>query len=258
MAKVTIKGWLRVILFGLTVLSSWRGSVYADEQGLKFAITADYFTKYIWRGQNLNDESVFQPSVSLSRNGFTASVWGNLDLTDENQNSGEFTELDYSIDYSASVPCINGVSFSVGALYYDFPHTDSEPTTEVYGGLNFDLPLTPYIKLYRDVQVINGSYLQVGIGHSIEKLRQFSNNCYCGLQIGSSIGYGSSQYNKDYFDIDSRKLNDWTLSAAIPFCIGAWTIKPSISYSTMLSDTIRKATEKSDNFWAGLTVSVEF
>jgi len=141
--KETIKGCSQVILFILTILSSSRGSVYADEQGVKFAVTADYFTKYIWRGQNLNDENVFQPSFSLSKNGFTASVWGNLDLTDENQNSGEFTELDYSIDYSASLPGINWVSFSAGALYYDFPHTDSKATTEVYGGLDFDLPLTP-------------------------------------------------------------------------------------------------------------------
>ena len=258
MGKETIKGWLRVILFGLTVLSSSRGSVYVDEEGVKFAVTADYFTKYIWRGQNLNDESVFQPSISLSKNGFTASVWGNLDLTDENQNSGEFTELDYSIDYSASVPGINWVSFSAGALYYDFPHTDSKPTTEVYGGLNLDLPLAPYVKLYRDVEEINGSYLQVGIGHSIEKLWEFSDKCYCGLQIGSSIGYGSHQYNKDYFDIDSAKLNDWTLLVALPFCVGKLTIQPSINYSTMLSDTIRLATEKSDNFWVGLAASIEF
>lgn len=265
MAKEIIKRWVRVILFVLTILSSLCGSVYAAEEGIEFAVTADYFTKYIWRGQNLNDESVFQPSVSIGKNGFTATIWGNLDLTGENQNRDEFTELDYSIEYSASVPNINGVSFSAGVLYYDFPNTTYEPTTEVYGGLNFDLPLTPYIKLYRDVGEINGGYLQVGIGHSIEKLREFSNNCYCGLELGSSIGYGSSRYNKGYFDTDSEELNDWTSSVALPFCIrrkascgGALTIKPSISYSTMLNNTIRSATEKSDNFWAGLAASIEF
>ncbi len=253
-----IKKSIRVVLFGLAVLSSWHGFVYAAEEEIKFVVTTDYFTKYIWRGQNLNDKSVFQPSVSIGKNGFTGSVWGNLDLTGENRNCGQFTEFDYSIDYSASVPDINGVSFSVGALYYDFPNTDSKPTTEVYGGLNFDLPLTPYVKLYRDVEEINGSYLQAGIGHSIEKIWEFSSKCYCGLQIGSSIGYGSSRYNKGYFDSDSAKLNDWTSSVALPFCIGAWTIQPCINYSTMLSDSIRTATEKSDNFWAGLSISIEF
>ena len=258
MARKAIKEWIRVILFGLTVLSSSRGIIYAATEGTEFAAAVDYFTKYIWRGQNLNDESVYQPSVSIGKNGFTASVWGNLDLTGENQNCGEFTELDYSIDYSASVPDINGVSFSVGALYYDFPNTTSEPTTEVYCGLNFDLPLTPYVKLYRDVEAINGSYLQVGIGHSIEKLWRFSNACYCSLQVGSSIGYGSPQYNKNYFGIDSARLNDWTSSVALPFYVGAWTIQPSINYSIMLIDTIRSATEKSDNIWAGLALSAEF
>ena len=150
------------------------------------------------------------------------------------------------------------MSFSVGALYYDFPNTTEKPTAEVYGGLNFDLPLTPYIKWYRDVKAINGSYVQFGVGHSIGKIWELNDNCYCGLQMGSSIGYGDSGYNKGYFNTNSGKLNDWTSSIAFPFCIGAWTIKPSINYSAMLSDSIRSATEKSDNFWAGLTISGEF
>ncbi len=256
MVKIALNGWSRLVLFALIVLNC--SSLYAAQQQPKFALTADYFTKYIWRGQNLNDKSVFQPSVSVGLSGFTASVWGNLDLTGENQNAGEFTEFDYGLDYSAAIPDVNGVSFSIGALYYDFPNTTEEPTAEVYGGLNFDLPLTPYVKWYRDVKAINGSYLQFGVGHSIGKIWELNDKCYCGLQIGSSIGYGSPRYNKGYFDVDSARMNDWTSSIAFPFCIGAWVIKPSVNYSTMLSSAIRTATEKSDNFWGGLTICTEF
>ena len=260
MRKETSKRWSQVILFGLAILSGLCSPLLAanDSNSMELSVTADYFTKYIWRGQNINNGSVFQPSISIAKYGFTASVWGSLDLTTKNQHSGEFTEFDYSIDYSASIPDFNIVGFSVGALYYDFPNTTYEPTTEVYGGLNFDLPLAPYIKWYHDVQAINGSYIQLGVGHSIGKIWEIPEKCYCDLQIASSIGYGTSRYNKGYFDTRGGKMNDWTSSIALPFYIGAWSIKPSANYSMMLSDAVRTVTEKSDNFWVGLTISTEF
>ena len=134
-------------------------------------------------------------------------------MTGKNNNSCEFTEFDYTLDYSAPMPDVNGVSFSIGTIYYDFPNTHSPATTEVYAGLNFDLPLTPYVRLYRDVGTISGSYLQFGIGHKIEKIVEVSKTCYCGLQLGSSIGYGSSDYNKGYFGANGANTNDWTVSA---------------------------------------------
>ncbi len=258
MRKKIAKGWLRAGVFGLVVFGGFCGSVYAAEGKVNIAVTADYFSKYIWRGQNINDRSVFQPSVSVSRSGFTGSIWGNLDLTGKNDNACEFTELDYALDYSAAIPDVNGVSFSIGAIYYDFPNTRSPATTEVYGGLNFDLPLTPYVRLYRDIGEINGSYLQLGVGHKIEKIVEVSKTCYCGLQLGSSVGYGSSGYNKGYFGPNSANMNDWTVQVAFPLCIDSWTVKPSINYSTMLSDSVRSATPKSDNMWFGVGIARSF
>ncbi len=247
-----------VSLLSLAAISGFCASAYAAEDKFDFAVTADYFSKYIWRGQNLNDRSVFQPAVSVSKSGFTATVWGNLDMTGKNHNSGEFTEFDYSLDYSAPLPDVNGISFSAGVLYYDFPNTHSPATTEVYGGLNFALPLTPYVRLYRDVGVISGSYLQFGVGHTIEKIVEVSKTCYCGLQLGSSVGFGSSDYNKGYFGANSANTNDWTMQLAFPICIDSWTVKPSVNYSTMLSDSIRSATAKSDNIWFGVGITRNF
>jgi hypothetical protein len=240
------------------ILASYGSSLYASDDGVKYVFAADYFNKYVWRGQNLNNESVFQPSIAVSRNGFTASIWGNLELTDGLEHAGEFTEFDYGLDYTTTIPEVNWVSFSIGALYYDFPNTSEKPTTELYGGLSFDLPLTPYIKWYRDTQVNNGSYIQLGIGHTVEKLHEFSDKCYCDLQIGSSIGYGSGRYNRVYLNTEGGKLNDWTSYVALPFCSDTWIIKPSINYSTMLNEDIREANKRNDNFWFGISLSSEF
>jgi hypothetical protein len=233
-----------------------------QQEPVKIAVAADYFSKYIWRGQNINDESVFQPSISLSRWGFTGSVWGNLDLTNKSQtapdNSWEFSEFDYTLDYSGKIPDVNWLNFSVGTIYYRFPNTSFEPTTEIYGGLSLDAPLSPSFKWYRDVDEIKGSYFQFGLGHTFEKLAVWSEKCYCGLQLGASVGWANSAYNSGYFGIDGSKFNDLTLSAALPFCIGSWTVRPSVNYSTMISDPIREATGKSDNLWCGVGLSTLF
>jgi hypothetical protein len=112
--------------------------------------------------------------------------------------------------------------------------------------------------LYRDLDEVDGSYLQFGLGHTLEKLVTWSDDYYCGLQLAASTGWGNSVYNKGYFGINQSKLNDLTLSAGIPVCVGSWTIKPSINYSTMLSDEIRKATAKSDNIWVGIGLQKSF
>jgi hypothetical protein len=243
----------------------------ANGEPLKYGITADYYSKYIWRGQNLNDESVLQPSIYLSKYGFTANIWASQDLTNELDNGGNITEIDYSLDYTAAIPGISGVNWSAGVVHYTFPHTVFESTTEVYAGASLSCTekeadkghclaclLTPSFKMYRDVDEIKGTYYQLGIGHIFEKIATFSENCYSHFFLGASIGYGNSAYNKGYALAQDGKFNDLTLTAGIPLCFGNWTVKPSINYSMMLSDEVRENTVSSDNLWGGVSISCNF
>jgi hypothetical protein len=231
----------------------------ADENSpVKFRFSTDYYSKYIWRGQNINDESVLQPCVYVSAYGFTGSIWGNLDLTNSNGNSDEFTEFDYTLDYTTAIPGVESVSFSAGVIHYRFPSTTFNSTTELYGGLSAAVPLSPAIKVYYDIDEIEGCYMQLSVGHTIEKITRWREDCYCNIQFGAAIGYGTSKYNEGYFGVESGALNDLTISGALPICFGRWTIKPSVGYSTMLSDDVRAATVNSDNFWGGVSVSVNF
>jgi hypothetical protein len=211
---------------GLIVLLFVLKPVMAEEK-VKFGLSTDYYSKYIWRGQNIDDKSVLQPAVSASAYGFTGSIWGNLDLTSQNDTSGEFSEYDFTLDYSGEVPGIKGLGFSIGTIYYRFPNTSFQPTTEVYGGLSLDMPLSPSIKWYRDVDEIDGSYFQFGIGHTLEKIYVVNDKCYCGLQLGASYGWASSAYNKGYFGVDGGHSNDLTLSAGLCTQVYSWMIKPN-------------------------------
>ena len=128
----------------------------AKEEKVKFSASADYYSKYIWRGQVLDNKSVFQPAVSASIYGFTGTLWGNMNLNNNDKivpdNGSEFSEFDWALDYTNALPGIDGVNFSVGTIYYRFPNQVYKPTTEVYGGLSLsNIPLSPSFKVYRAV-----------------------------------------------------------------------------------------------------------
>ena len=234
----------------------------AAEPAVVSEISLDYYSKYIWRGQNLNNSDVLQPALSVSAYGFTASVWSNLDLTDKSQtapgNSGNFSEFDFTLDYSSSIRGMDKVAYSLGVIYYRFPHTPYTPTVEVYGTVQLDLVATPFISWYRDLAEVDGSYLQAGVGHTIGKIVVINERCYCDLAAGASLGWGSAGYNRGYFGMAKDHFNDFSVSASLPFSFGAWTIELSIHYSTMLNDAIAAAVYQKDNTWLGIGLTTGY
>jgi hypothetical protein len=257
-------------MFGMAVLT-WAGdedSVKKDD-GLQVSGTADFFSTYIWRGQNLVDDWVFQPGLNVSYQGLTGSIWNSMNMEDRDVDgvpvkAGNLTETDLSLDYSNKVPGVDVLGFSVGAIYYSYLNFHAHPTAEAYGGLNVNVPSNPTIRWYYDFDQADGSYVQFSVGHTIEKLHEWRKDCYCGLQAGASIGMGTSHYNAFYFSndqgirVDQTALNDFTLTAGFPICFGKVTIRPSLGYSMMLNKDIRAATAKSDNFWGGVGLVYNF
>jgi len=230
------------------------------EDKIDFEITADYFGKYIWRGQNLSDDPVFQPGLSASYKGLTAAIWGSLETTSINDNSGEFTEWDYSLDYSGDFPELKGVGYSVGLINYHFPSVAGD-TTEFYWGLNFDLPLSPSITVYHDIDEVKGTYASFGLSHSVDKIAELTPDMPVGMEISASLGFGGSSYNESYWGVKKDKLNDLAISISFPTEIAGWTLSPSLNYVTLLSDSIRASdsfSSESDYFFVGISLSKSF
>ena len=229
--------------------------------GIDFEASVAHYGKYIWRGQNLNDDVVFQAAVSASYGGLTAGIWGNLDVTNINGNSGDFSELDYWLGYSAAVAWTEALKYSLGVIHYDFPGTPSADTTEVYWGLEFDLPLSPSVTVYHDVDEADGTYVSLGIGHRFEKIAELTPELPVGIEIGASLGYASASYDNYYWGTDQSKVNDLALSVAFPVSLGNWTLRPSLNYVTLLSDDIRDSDAygtDSDFFLVGIGLSTSF
>jgi hypothetical protein len=228
------------------------------EDDVTFGVAADFFNKYVWRGQNVVDDWVMQPSASVGYKGFTGSIWANSDITGDVVDDWEFNEIDYAIDYSNKIPGQETFGFSAGLIYYDFPNTAFEATSEVYGGLNADVFLSPAVKWFYDFDEAEGSYIQFSLGHTIEKIFSWTEENYCDVALGASVGYATDNYNDFYFGVDDGAFNDVTFSVGLPLCFGSLTIKPSVAYSMMIDDDIRDATGKSDNFWGGVGLAYSF
>ncbi len=171
------------------------GSVAFSQDELGLELTTDFASKYIWRGQNLNDDPVFQPGFSAAFGNFTAGIWGNLDLTNINDRNGDFLEMDYYLDWSDDLPDFEGVSYSVGLIYYDFPGSYADgtrlpDTLEAYLGFSFDLPANPSITGYNDLDEAEGTYLSLGIGHTVEQVLELSPDIPVAMDIGATLGVG--------------------------------------------------------------------
>lgn len=243
-----------VVMFLSTLISNQ--SLKAEDEVIVGA-SADVMSKYVWRGQNLVDDRVLQPGAYVSYKGITASFWGNLDLTDENGYEGEFSEIDLTLDYSGQVPGADFLSYSLGFINYDFPVNGGfDDTWEIYWGFGLDVPASPSVTVYHDVDEAAGTYVSFGIGHSMENLTDLG----LGVDLSASIGWGSSGYNKSYWGPDKSELNDLVLSAAFPFEAAGFAITPSVNYITLIGDDIRASNTYGQNdMWVvGIGFAKEF
>ncbi len=247
----SVKYWAVVMSLGACI-----GGGLRAEEGVSFDVSADYLGKYIWRGHNVDDDPVFQPAIGVGYKGFTASVWGNLETTGINGNSGEFTELNYTLEYSGSLPGIEGVGYSVGAINYHFPSVVGD-TTEIYWGLAFDVPLSPSVTFYHDIDEVKGTYASFGIGHSFEKIAEITPDIPVGMDLRASLGWGHRSYNADYWGVNTSKLNDLVLSLSLPIEIGDWTVTASLNYMKLVSGSIRSGND-GDAFFGGIGLSRSF
>lgn len=226
--------------------------VASEQIGLDVGI--DFFSKYIWRGQNLVDDWVMQPSASMGIGDFTLGVWGNVDMTNDKDEEWNFTEVDYTLDYSADLT--EGIGYSLGYIYYAFPQ-GSNDTYEFYGGLNFDVFLSPSVTWYYDSDEVNGSYVALAIGHSIE----LSEECPVSMDIGLGVGWADSNYNEYYWGVDDDGFNDLTVSVGFPMEIGGWSLTPSVNYVYLLDSDIQDSDaydSSNDQFYAGISLGTSF
>lgn len=239
-----------ILVSMVTIFAVGPINVKAAEVSLDIPVAS----QYVWRGLLCNEEFVFQPSLTVPMPyGLSFNLWGNMDLTGYGEEagygnrSGEFTELDLTLDYSKSFGMI---SASAGIISYVFPGIGST-THELYASVSADVIASPSLTVYSDVDEVKGSYFLLGVSQSIA----LSAGPLTGIDLGASLGYGSGSYNRGYFGIDNAAPVDLVVSLGLPLSFGKFSLSPSVTYSYLLDSDISEALDETGYFFFSIGTS---
>lgn len=241
------------------------GAVAASaESDVSAGVDAPFVSAYVWRGQVLSKDAVFQPGLTASTAGFSVNAWSSMNL-DGTDTDGEFTEMDWTVSYDTS---FDMVDVGVGVIQYTFPNTTvvddegngsaAKGTVELYATVGLsEVPLAPTLTVYGDVDEIDGVYGVLAVGHS------FAISDMVGVDLSASLALADSGYNEGYFGLDETALNDCLLGLAVPIAAtDQLSITPSVSYMFLPDSDLRDAAEESygekDSFYGGITLSYAF
>ena len=261
----------------LLVMVAVSASVMAVE--LDVDLSTDFLSRYVWRGQDGGQTAVVQPSTTISKDGYSFNVWGNMPLSDISSAPGAagrqftFTEVDLTLDYTGDVPGSDILDFSAGYIMYIFPSNTGAffaPTFhELYAGLAVDTLLNPSVTIYRGITPqpsttsANGWYINAGVDHSVALPTQED----LALDLSATIGWGDSNYNNNFWTklgaaaAPGSGLNDLVVGASLPIEIAGVTLIPQVSYITLVESKVRSNNGLGGNsdFWvAGVGAAKAF
>ena len=267
--------WIRVMSAAVALLVVGAAGAWAADAGVDLVVNSHY----VWRGQVLNDEPVFQPSVTVSKGGFSFNWWGNLNLTDKiTGDEFEFSEHDIGISYARPCP-LTGAEVTLGLVSYDFPNAAADPaaigsealtknTHEVY--LSYSLAevlLAPTLLVSYDFNLVDDFYVNLAVSHSFDLVEKLS------LDLEASMGFGGKDYNAFYFGFepeegeaivnDSAALNDGNLAVGLTYAFSeTLSLGGKVQYTALLDSDIKKGAEANDDetdvVYGGVTLSSSF
>jgi uncharacterized protein (TIGR02001 family) len=268
------KNLRKFTLVGVAALTA--ATVLARAEDAKVAATLDVpvLSAYVWRGQVLNDKPVLQPSLTVSKAGFSLNTWANFNLNNSyasyaQDNKREFSEIDLTASYSTTV---GPLSLGGGIVQYLFPNQTlttgegADTVSRAYPGSHevyatVGLPsvfLAPTLSVYYDFDAADGFYANLAVSQSFELVKDMAS-----LVASASLGAGSKKYNEYYFGATKSAFNDAVLGLAVPVTLPAgWTLKPAVQYVFMPDQAIRDQSESfyghKDHFIGSITASYAF
>jgi len=219
---------------------------HAEDAVGKGTFSTAFASRYVWRGQTLSKGFVAQPTVAMTLGGFSANLWSNVDLdNDEEDDDGiVMNETDLTLNYT--VP-IGKVSLTGGFIHYDF---DGSDTQEFYLTAAVATMLNPTLSVYYDIDEGKGGFAVLAVSQAIP-------TGPITLTAGGSIGFnlGDEAMGLNYGEV--------SLATSIPI-FGHVSIDPRIAYSTALGsdgeDAIAaiSADGKKNIFYGSIAVTAAF
>jgi len=187
---------------------------WSDPMAAEGSVSAS--SKYIWRGFNLSDHTVWQPSLTFTKDELSLDVWSSFDAGDANR----CTELDYTLTRSFD---LGPNEATVGLIYYTFPSADTARSSkEIFAGLTRPGRIPVSLTAYYDYDEGDGLYAEMGASIPVSHRD--------GETIAIAIGYNLHQWREDT-GLSHALL---TYSRLVP--AGEATLRPEVALSAPLSD----------------------
>jgi uncharacterized protein (TIGR02001 family) len=178
------RGWATGAVRGIAAVLAL--AIPATAAAVEVRYEADLFSHYVWRGITLTDGPVFQPGVGIAHDsGFSLELWGNVDLSDDNDLAGEVNETRIVVDYGRR---LGDFEIGAGAIEYLFPNSPFPGTREVYLRVGLDARVSPRLEVFYDVDEIQGAYARLSLAYQ----RNLAADWRCALEVAA--GYSDAEF----------------------------------------------------------------
>ncbi|QYK53361.1 MAG: hypothetical protein KF824_00385 [Fimbriimonadaceae bacterium] len=228
----------------------------ASELPFDVSLDSAIYSKYVWRGVNLSNGGVFQPSLTVGLQGFELNVWGSYEFTNNvlypsgSNGKNRFTEWDTTLSYSGESAL---GSWTVGAVQYAYPTTGLANTTEVFAQFGFNHPLNPYIAGYFDVDESKGTYLKLGGSTNLSPLSQLP------VELNFWVGYGDKKNNDFTYGNARAGLADYGLEAKVSTPLGKnGTLWTSVGFTSLFDSKHLEGSSNRSNVIVGFGYGLKF
>lgn len=236
MRKILIIGTVLLVSLHLASIQ-----VAANDEPFTVGVSVDLTSTYYWRGFNVTDDHpAIQPTLAVrhNRSGLFFEFWSSHALSNRSD-FAEADEYDFTLGWDFSLGSQAGLT--LGAIAYVYPRLEREEdlSREFFAGLYLvDVPLNPSVTYYRDIDLGDGGYLELG-----------ASRCLGDLALGADLGFSFEQYTP------RNGLSDVVLKAAYTIPIGAeGSIAPFVNLA-VVNDSARNPDDTV--FWFGVTLAWE-
>lgn len=187
------------------------------------------YSAYVWRGITYTDGAVLQPAITTSHDsGFSLNVWGNLDLDDANDLSGEFQEVDITLAYAFGGDTLTA---EIGLIEYLYPSEVGPSSTEVYLAVGLDTAVSPTVTLYYDFDQVDDYYGSLGLEWAPELAGAWS------ATVAALVGFAGEDFAATAGGVDSG-LFDGELRVSLAYARGRWSLGGLLAYTDSLDTDV--------------------
>ncbi len=217
-------------------------------------------SKYMFRGIDYSNGSVFQPDVWISWGDFSITTWFSIDLTDTMSLRGEVTEVDILFDYAYD---FKHVTAGLGYGSFSYPTDPGSQNGSAYLSLNSNFDIVN-VKVTANYDMwATKFYLEpkISAGYTFANIVTPT--------LSASVGIGGKNFHMAAYNMDpDNKFNDFKTSLAVDIALPGkvgeiLSASGNINYSSIINSDVADYVEdvmKQDKgqFWGGFTLSAEF